>query len=394
MRKFVSIVLSVIMVLAMSAVLIPAASAAGESAAIGSVKYAGLAEAIAAVKDGETIKITADYTTTEPIVFAPESPISFKIDGQGKKITANYIDGEANVGFLKIANATVTISNLNVEFNNNKAKNGTMGAAPLAIDDKGVVTLVNCNFVSLYGDCLNVNNGGKLTIKSGSYKIDAASIAANCPENNLICANDECTLVIDGGKFERIGDSSNKRALIRQDRGPADITINGGDFKCTIGRLFYLNNKYTPEEGSNKIRKFTINGGTFEFGDDDTSKTYNPVFNFNKSGGIDVVVNGGTFKTTNAQLIPDLTQITNAPVSMIINGGVFTAPDADIATVKSLVPQGTEIKEEAGTVTVGNPAPVTPAPATGDNNVIIFAAVAAVALVLSIGAVTVSRKEN
>ncbi len=391
MRKIVSIVLSVLMVAAMSAMLIPAAGAAGGSAAIGSTEYAGLAEAIVAVKAGETIKITADYTTDVAIDYAPETAISFKIDGQGHKITANVSRNGGDTGFLKIGNATVEISNLKIDYTeaSKSVNNGTMGCDALSVADKGDVTLVNCDFVSFYGDCLFVNSGGKLTIKSGSYIIDPSNTKAECPQSNLICTNGAATVVVDGGKFERVG-GEYKRAIFRLNGGPSDITINGGEFKCTIGRILNLNGGFTPESDG-KNRKAVINGGTFECGDDTGS--YDPVININAKG-FEVVINGGTFTTTAAcKMFPD-NYSSKDYVSVVINGGKFTGTEADVTAVQAAVPEGTVTKVEGTTITVGNPAPVVPAANTGDNSVIIFAAAAAVALVLSIGAVAVSRKEN
>ena len=138
-------------------------------AEINGVKYISLAKALAAAKNGDTVKLVGDTTLRSSV----EINKSITLDLNGKTI---HYTGETQ------ASATQTHRALNVTNGNVTIKNGSITTTVAGTDystefDAVVVksgadvTLKDMNITinDAKGSCLYVFEGGKATVKSGSY---------------------------------------------------------------------------------------------------------------------------------------------------------------------------------------------------------------------------------
>ena len=133
------------------------------------------------------------------------------------------------------------------------------------------------------------------------------------------------------------------RAMIRVNRKTDNITINGGNWKGSIGRLFYLNCGGNAPDSEESPRTFTINGGVFEFGvDDPAGLAFEKVFNFNNSGNT-LVITGGEFITKNG---PGMFLFQKGNTAITIKGGTFTAGDGTFFTSSADLENATLVIED------------------------------------------------
>ena len=149
-------------------------------AQVGVNKYESLADALAAAKDGDTVKLVADTTLTSSV----EISKSITLDLNGKTIhytgtnqaTANPTMSHRalNVtgGTVTIKNGAITTSVVGTIYppqDNPQAEGSEFDA--IIVKSGAVVTLEGMKITinDKYGSCLYVFDGGKVTVKSGSY---------------------------------------------------------------------------------------------------------------------------------------------------------------------------------------------------------------------------------
>ena len=203
-------------------------------ATIGGVGYASLAEAIAAAKDGETVKLLADATYDVVI------DKNITLDLGGKTLT-NTNAGKATISVQNGATVTVT--------------NGTVvgGTSYYNIQNNGTATLEGITATAGNTGSSMIDNWGTLTITSGTYTGGL----------NVVKSEEGSTLVINGGDFTLNYATSGYTAVIFV---YGNTTINGGTFTqsltTTAGRWDHPQVVATGVvEGYTAITRVT--GGTF-----------------------------------------------------------------------------------------------------------------------------------
>ena len=192
--------------LSMSVSLSETAKAADETttevAEVSGVKFATLAEAIAAAKDGDTVTLLAD--ATEDVVVDK----NITLDLGGKTLTGT------NSGYatLSIQNgATTTIKNGSIV--------GSTSYYTIEIIKGSNATATFENLTATAGNTGSsmIDNWGTLTITSGTYKGGL----------NVVKSEEGSTLVINGGKFTLAYSEDGYTGVILV---YGDTTINGGEF--------------------------------------------------------------------------------------------------------------------------------------------------------------------
>lgn len=267
-------------------------------AQVGSTKYESLQEAIAAAADGDTIKLTDNITLTEALVI-PEGK-NFTLDLNGKDIT-----GDVNDQMIK-NNGTVVVDDTSAApghiYNTNIDKQGNAAFA-----NYGTATVENGYFGDKNSDMTDANdvnrgagfqnygtaviNGGYFTacdnftntegtgsgyayaiINYGTTTINDATVYGM---NNGNIANNEGTMVVNGGNFTLTKGAKKNYYTFYNGTDDAETTVNGGTFTNTTGTAL----AHTGV-GSTKI-----NGGSFTYKKFEQSKTGAPA------------VSGGTFSS-------------------------------------------------------------------------------------------------
>ena len=171
-------------------------------ATIGGVGYASLAEAIAAAKDGETVKLLA--AATYDVVIDK----NITLDLGGKTLT-NTNAGKATISVQNGATVTVT--------------NGTVvgGASYYNIQNNGTAILEGITATAGNTGSSMIDNWGTLTITSGTYTGGL----------NVVKSEEGSTLVINGGDFTLNYATSGYTAVIFV---YGNTTISGGTFTQSL----------------------------------------------------------------------------------------------------------------------------------------------------------------
>ena len=169
-------------------------------AAIGDVKYETLAAAIAAAKDGETVKLLADITLASKQSISKE----LTLDLNGKTLT-----GTAYQTLSLGRGANVTIQDSSAE-KTGKVANGYKGRA------------------DPYTICLDGNGAAALTLVSGTveanpHKTDLQSVAINTNHEK----DGPYAINIRGGKVFVPESSTNGRAIVAGEN--VTLTVEGGE---------------------------------------------------------------------------------------------------------------------------------------------------------------------
>lgn len=206
-------------------------------AAIGEVKYFSLTAAIAAAKDGETVKLLAD--ATEDVVVDK----NITLDLGGKTLTGTN-SGKPTVSIQN--GATTTVKNGSVI--------GTSSYYTIEITKGSNATATFEDITATAGNTGSsmIDNWGTLTINSGVYSGGL----------NVVKSEEGSTLVINGGKFTLDYSTDGYTGVIF---AYGDTTITGGEFIQSLtshGRWNYPQVVLTGVvEGYTAITKVT--GGSF-----------------------------------------------------------------------------------------------------------------------------------
>ena len=214
------------------AVFEPVATAA--VAKIGETEYETLAAAIAAAKDGDTVKLLAD--ATEDVVINK----NITLDLGGKTLT-NTNAGKATVTIAAGATATV--------------QNGSIigGTSYYNIQNNGTATFKDVTATAGNNGSSMIDNFGTLTINSGTYTGGLDTIK-NEPN---------ATLTITDGTFELTKGNSDGFTGVVFNYG--DLTITGGTFTQSDKNAPYGQAQviHTDKSGSS-VPSTVIKGGTFK----------------------------------------------------------------------------------------------------------------------------------
>ena len=256
-------------------------------ARVGSTGYTTLQAAIDAADRGDTVTLLKSFNVSLDGVGQTSGAIrinkNITLDGDGNTITATATDsgrGKAHI-IVVGSSANVTIEDLNLDGSDQIARYGIQAYGEgteltldtvnsydnyaysfFANDAKVVATNVTTSGNGWGG--VNVDNGGKLTVSSGTFN-DEYSVVIEGTDN-------EATL--NGGTYENIqvkttGDQTNT------------LTITGGEYKDIVG---------DDKGGSPKANQTTVKGGTFknsvkQFADDTVAYELNDsgTYSYHKS---------------------------------------------------------------------------------------------------------------
>ena len=233
-------------------------------AAVGDEEYESLAEAIAAAKDGDTVKLLAD--DTEDVIINK----SITLDLGGKTLT-NTNAGKATISVVN--GAVVTVKNGNV-------MGGTSYYNIEVKDSKTNLTLTDVTATAGNTGSSMIDNWGTLTITSGEYFGGL----------NVVKSEEGSTLEISGGKFTLDHATSGYTATIFV---YGDTTISGGEFIQSVTSTGRWNHPQVVAtgvvEGYTAITRIT--GGTFT-----NKKSGESIFHgIGKATSDNFEVSGGTF---------------------------------------------------------------------------------------------------
>ena len=263
-------------------------------AQIGSTKYETLAEAFAAAQNGDTVKLLENVTLSESLEIPAEK--SFTLDLNGKDITGNVNDKLVkNYGTVVVDDTSAApghIYNTNIEKQGNAAfvnygtatvKNGYFGDKNSDMTDandvnrgagfqnEGTAVIKGGYFTACdnFTPAEQGNNGyAYAIINYGDITINDATVYG---KNNGNLANDEGTMVVNGGTYTlTLGEKKNYYSIYN---GSADAhtTVNDGTFKNGATALTYTGEGTMDiKDGNftfNKLEQSTGNssifGGTF-----------------------------------------------------------------------------------------------------------------------------------
>ena len=264
-NKLLSVVLTLCVLLA--AFSLTALAAEGDVAEVGGVKFATLADAIAAAKDGETVTLTADAIEDVTI----DKNITLDL---GTKTLTNTGAGKATLTVAKGATATVKNGSIvgGASYYNIAVGTEVNSTANLTLEN---VTATAGNTVSSM-----IDNWGTLTITSGTYTGGL----------NVVKSEEGSTLNISGGKFE-----------LNYAKGWSynGVVLSAGTTKITGGE--FIQNATTPEKSYPQVvlamqedgytSKIEITGGIFT-----NNKSGGSIFHGSgKATWDNFEVSGGTF---------------------------------------------------------------------------------------------------
>ena len=257
-------------------------------AQIGETKYSTLTAALRSATDGCTIQLLTNIALDSTLTFAPDTAISFTLDGAGFTVSGG------NYTLLSLGeNVTCTMKNVTFQ-NGNGGGTGTLdlAGADVTLDNGAKVTNSGTDRVNLgNSEWVGVSitkNGGKLTVNTGA------------------------TIEVCG-------------TAIKSDGYTSETVIDGGTVK-TNNRGYITNNSTSS---------LMIKSGLFET----TRPTDALILTYGASGAT-VKVYGGTLKTTGIDIV-------SGSASKVVIGGTFTV-GTESYTVNTLDSYSLSLNDDIG----------------------------------------------
>lgn len=257
-------------------------------AQIGETKYSTLTAALRSATDGCTIQLLTNIALDSTLTFAPDTAVSFTLDGAGFTISGG------NFTLLSLGeNVTCTMKNITFR-NGNGGGTGTLdlAGADVTLDNGAKVTNSGSDRVNLgNSEWVGVSitkNGGKLTVNTGA------------------------TIEVCG-------------TAIKSDGYTSETVIDGGTVK-TNNRGYITNNSTSS---------LMIKSGLFET----TRPTDALILTYGASGAT-VKVYGGTLKTTGIDIV-------SGSASKVVIGGTFTV-GTETYTVNTLDSYSLSLNDDIG----------------------------------------------
>lgn len=308
LRKVLKVMLPVLLVVLMFNINVSAAPRG--QASIGKKNYTTVEKALAAVKNGQTIKLNKDITLKKPLYFKKNAKYTFDMNKHKFKSTLGRNE---------------TVGGFDVQAGNVTFMNGTASTS-LFVHEKATVAVKS-------GTYEQVTNWGKTTIQNGKIQHKKYSAICNYKGklviNNVTArANYNCvyanagTVTINGGNYKSIN-SKTSYPLIFSEK--ATIYLKGGKYTATNGPAVYNEHgkiviskgSYGGNIGMNRglicnCNSMTIKGGTF-VNSDESALFCGPNSN--------TVVSGGKFTVKNGHAI----DVVYNKKKLLINGGTFEA---------------------------------------------------------------------
>ena len=258
-------------------------------AQVGNGKYETLAAALAAAKSGDTVKLVGNTELDADVSIS--NKITLDLDDKTIETKGNTISIAAT--------GDLTVTGNGIVNNNTEA----------------TVETVNGTEVKVRYTMFAVDAGGKLDIESGTFKTKASQIVYT-----------EGTTIIAGGTFENTaGDVNNglgSSSMLCAKGASAMLTMDGGSIVATAE---------SQDDGIYGI--YGANGAKITLNDSVSIHTSLAAIGMNNTTSnpeVVVTINGGEYKTTNANLgtsYPQFNTVVYLPgkCHVTINGGTFTA---------------------------------------------------------------------
>ncbi len=232
------------------------AIAAGAKAAIGKVAYESLYDAVANVKDGETITVLDDDLEANGIVVPSGSNFTIDFNGHTYVVTKNLAgsSGTETQAFQLLKGSTIVMKNGCIKSDADNVKMLIQNYADLTLED---MTLDAADSTSAACEALSVNNGDvvikgntQLLARDNAYAFDIYYWPANSYTNGATVTFDESF----NGKVEGMVAYSSDGTDDENIHEKAVLVINGnGTFDITL------------EVKANIEENITANGGNFDF---------------------------------------------------------------------------------------------------------------------------------
>ena len=312
-------------------------------AQIGDTKYATLADAIAAAKDGDTITLLDNVNEGVTI--------------SGKKITLDLNEKKiycANSDAVAVnSDAEVTIKNGTLESNGKNCGGVWVKNAKATLENCTVIGTNNEESCAVYA-----SNGAKVTINNCKLTANNCKLTAKHYALIMMGAN----VTINGGTFNAPTSIS---ANGSDDYDDATLTINGGTFDGSIywpanGKLTINDGTFTAETAIYiKSGSLEINGGTFTGNGEKKDYTYENSA-FNPTGAAIVIENvgtgeydaitsvsitGGKFISVNNVAVQSETAGQEGAITGFVSGGTFSSAVEEKLCAEGYIPT----KNEEGT---------------------------------------------
>ena len=258
-------------------------------AKIGETGYATLAAAIAAAKNGQTVKMLNNTEVTQEIDFSDKT---ITLDLNGKTITGQFKD------YYSVIEAQGAAATLIVE-DTSANKTGTIHSNHygLTARDDGNITVNSGTIIGDDSAALSGNN----TTGNMNFTVNGGTLTAG--KGPAIYQSGQCNLTITGGTL-------NGGISLRM----GQVNISGGTINATTGNIDSPAEYYHHSGNAWLPDALYVFGGTYDKGDE----TYGNSLNLN--------ITGGTFNCSNGQgsavAIYDLGKVTQT-ANINISGGKF-----------------------------------------------------------------------
>ncbi|MEE0956467.1 MAG: hypothetical protein UH734_00110 [Ruminococcus sp.] len=332
LKRPVSIILSILMVVSMFVAVPVTASAADYVAQIGGTGYETLEAAFAAAQDGDTIVVVNEITNLSQITIPAGKNITLDLGNQ-------KVSGQA--GLFKVpAGTSLTVQNGTLEsvaadnkyaiYVASKDENG--GTFVLGEDATIKTTGTDSGAVRGYAGADITINGtvdavtyGVVVTKSAKLTVNSTAVI-NASENAIASngnpGNEGYKIVINGGT---IGSANTKTAIYHQNNGT--LTINDGSVKGKTA--VYVKSGTTEIKGGTFVSSLTP-GEDYSYNGNGTNSTGDAIVvdNCGYPGGAPTVsIKGGTFTVTDKENANPVASYSygdgNDPVVGFISGGTY-----------------------------------------------------------------------
>ena len=226
------------------------AYAEGAVAGINGVSYNSLAAAVAAAKDGETIKLLKDVTDGDGVIVPSDKNFTLDFDNHTYTVKQNLAGSEGTESqcFQLLKNSTLTFKNGTIKANNENVamiiqnysnltlENMLLDGASITRNDATIYTMSNnCGNVVIKDTTINtVSNGVAFDVYGGfgNYSDVTVTVTGSSEINGKIevargsGTQNKNTLAINGGTING--------ELAVTDNEKTEITISGGSFSQPV----------------------------------------------------------------------------------------------------------------------------------------------------------------
>ncbi len=351
-------------------------------AQIGTAKYATLAAAANAAKNGDTITMLKDVTLTSSYT---EFHTNVTLDLNGKAVTGGALDVYGDMTITNSASggsitgarhgvwvnpgARLTVAGGTIISGSGLNNKGEQDGAAILSDNGNVVitggTLVNSegyDAITSVGGTLTITGGTMTSTKDGTDAICIAGDTTASISGGTITGHDWGVTVFDTSILNVsdtavIGTDAEEGYGIctsGNDGQAAKVTISGGTITGAEVGVYAPSGDWTISGGTIsgatgvyfKSQKLNISGGTingtgpkvdYNFNGNGANATGDALVidSCNYPNGLDTVsVSGGTFNSTNAESVASYTSQGATDVTKFITGGRFNKePDAELIVV-------------------------------------------------------------